>query len=219
MRVVTANARKELSPALVEALVRQVGRLGADVILWQEVETRDHRRAIEALPGYATFWPGGPADAIPISYRLATFTTARFGQVRRAHAGEAKVTPARYVASIILTDLDGVVWPVVNTHMISAAWTRHPERRKRWNRHARILARRCRYLARRWGRVVGGGDVNRDHWTPAGTVGIWPQRPTHGSRRYDLLFVRGRIALNATAWSVDTASDHHAVVVDLEAVL
>lgn len=217
IRVATCNARKELRGVQVDRLVASIQHLGADVILWQEVETTHHRSAIAALPGFLTYWPGGAANAVPISYRADRFSIANGRKAFLTHKGEKGVTPARYVVQLVLTTTAGVVWPVLNTHMISQAWTTHPERRGRYKKHARVLATRARVLALRYGRVVGGGDVNRSRWKPAGTVGLWAKHGTHGSAFYDLLFTRGRVALVGGVVRVQTISDHDALVARLEA--
>ena len=78
------------------------------------------------------------------------------------HGGEAKVTPARYVNWVVLQRRGTQKrFAFVNTHFISGAWNKHPDRRARWRRHAEVLRTVVRTLRSRGLRVFVLGDFNR----------------------------------------------------------
>jgi hypothetical protein len=114
----------------------------AGVIGWQEVNDPVDRRKLDRRlgSGYATFYPAaGPAKAVPISWRVDRFAKVDSGSVR-THQGQAQVTPARYVNWVVL-EIRGTSkrFVFVNTHFISGAWSGHPERQARWNKHYQVL--------------------------------------------------------------------------------
>ncbi|OEV05381.1 hypothetical protein AN216_03405 [Streptomyces oceani] len=112
-----------------------------DVIGWQEMnDPADRKRLKNKLPRYNHFIPKKkPARAVPISWRQDKFTFVR-GHAVLTHKGEAKVTPNRYVTWALLehrkTDERLIV---MNTHFISGAWSKHPDRQGRWLKHAKKL--------------------------------------------------------------------------------
>lgn len=141
----------------------------AAVTGWQEI-ARSYRRRLRAVDGWATYWPGLPlsmARAVPISWRARRFKRVAAGYVR-THLGEAKVTPSRFVAWVVLKDgRTGQTFWRVNTHYISKAWTGHPERQERWLLHDRKLAGVVQMLLEKHGPDgVVGGDFNRDIGSP-----------------------------------------------------
>lgn len=209
MRIVTCNARRQLDAEAAQLVVK-LATSHADVVLWQELETPAHRHAVDQLAGWSTYWPGGAANAVAISWRDAAVYRVRLKRRRLVHKGEAGVTPARYIVRVVLDDDDGS-WAIINTHKISQAWTSHPERRPRWRRHARMERRRARLMLARWGRVVGGGDQNRDRWAPAGTDGHWPAHGTLGREFYDVLYTAGDVELVDGPRRISTPSDHDAL--------
>lgn len=211
MRIVTCNARRQLHAEAAEHVVRIVTAY-ADVVLWQELETPAHRFAVDQLPGWSTYWPGGAANAVAISYRDAVVARVRVKRKRRVHRGEAGVTPARYIVRLVFDDPQGRTWPLINTHKISQAWTSHPERRRRWRRHARMERRRVASMLFWWGRVIGGGDQNRNRWSPAGTDGHWAALGTLGRDTfYDVLYTAGDVELVDGPRRIRTPSDHDAL--------
>lgn len=109
-----------------------------DVIGWQEMNTpADRKRLRNQLSGYAHFFPEkAPARAVPISWRKDTFKRVRAGSVL-THKGEGGVTPNRYVNWALLEHrAEKQRFIVLNTHFISGAWSKHPERQGRWLKHA-----------------------------------------------------------------------------------
>ncbi|MCK1796920.1 hypothetical protein MTQ01_13025 [Streptomyces sp. XM4193] len=113
----------------------------ADVIGWQEVQDpQDRERLRKKLGGYGHFMPGkNPARQVPISWRKDTFEFVK-GAAELTHKGEAKVTPNRYVVWAVLKHKKTNKRLVaMNTHFISGAWNKHPNRQARWLTHAEKL--------------------------------------------------------------------------------
>lgn len=114
----------------------------AGVIGWQEVNDPADRQKLNRRLGsaYSTFYPAaGPAKAVPISWRVSRFAKVSSGS-KQTHGGQAHVTPARYVNWVVLEIRGtGKRFVVVNTHFISGAWSGHPERQARWNKHYQVL--------------------------------------------------------------------------------
>lgn len=138
----------------------------AGVIGWQEVnDPADRDKMRNRLGGdYAHYVPpDGPAKAVPISWRVPRFQLMSAGSVR-THGGEAGVTPARYVNWVILrAGGAGPRFIVVNTHFISGAWSKHPERQARWLRHYDVLREKVAQLRRNHPNlpIFVVGDFNR----------------------------------------------------------
>ncbi|MFC4492928.1 endonuclease/exonuclease/phosphatase family protein [Streptomyces ovatisporus] len=109
-----------------------------DVIGWQEMNTAaDRKRLRTELSGYGHFLPReGAAGAVPISWRKDTFKLIKADAVL-THKGEARVTPSRYVTWALLEHrAKKQRFVMMNTHFISGAWSKHPERQGRWLKHA-----------------------------------------------------------------------------------
>lgn len=212
-RVVTCNAKKELDPAEAAKVVRTVTE-HADVVLWQEIETAGHRQAIKLLDDdWTTWWPGGSANACPISYRHSVFPKVRRqGRSVKTVDGEDGVTPNRHMNDIVLTDRAGISWAFLNTHFISKAWTDNPERRPRWRTQDRRFALRARNLSLRWGRVVAGTDANKSKYRPKGMHAAFAAAGTYGKAFYDGLFYRGQVSIAVFPKALKTLSDHRALV-------
>lgn len=211
IRVTTSNMFKNLNDAEVDRHIARIVEV-SDVVLWQEC-TRDHRgnlRKIGAL-GWATYFPS-ELGGLAISWRTDLFTVYRGGVARRVVPGIRSIDPSRGFCDIVLEDQDGEVWPFLDAHMTHQAWSSHPERRPRWWLQAWRLRRRMRRLKRRYGRAVGGADVNRDHWKPRGTVGHWPNEGTIGAKQYDVIFTKGDVQAAGVAQAIHTPSDHDSVV-------
>lgn len=212
IRVVTCNAKKELHGADVRKVVA-IAAEHADVIFWQEIETQTHRIAVRSLAGsgFATYWPGGAANAVPISYRRGRFRIVKKAR-RILHLGRRGVTPSRWTTFLVLDDLlTRQRFAAQNLHLISQAWTSHPERRALWTKGARKAGRLAARLVKNRGALVGGGDMNRDQWAPKGTVGVWTDHGTYGNAHYDTLFFDGAMMLVGEPKRLPTASDHDAL--------
>lgn len=210
IRVMTCNALKSLDERAAAKLIVKV-TAQADIILWQEL-TSTHKKLLRNRAGWSSYFPDNPWG-IGISWRVQRFAVARPGRSRNVVPGIKRVDPARGFADIVLKDKHTqVLWPVVSAHMTHQAFTSHPERRPRWWLQAAALRIRSRRLARRWGRVVGGADVNRHRWAPGRTDGVWARSGTFGKAKYDVLWHRGDVRLAGTAQTLPTPSDHHALV-------
>lgn len=185
----------------------------AHVLGWQEVETAWHRMALHRLDAkvWAHYLPAGPAGAVPLSWRKDLFTVVSRGS-RRTILGIARVTPNRYINHVVLRHTEtGTVFVAMNTHMISAAFTRHPGRRALWWVHARLLRWQTVRLARKWGGVTGSGDMNRNKWAPPWARWSYPQHGTHGAEFYDALWSRGTVETGRVTRRT-LLSDHDGVV-------
>ena len=215
-RHATANIKSNpLMPvAKASADIRAVA-VHAGVIGWQEIH-HTYRPSIRALASFTTYWPGkrfsADANAVPISWRTRRFKLIASG-VKRTHFGRPGVTPARYIAWVVLEDVaTGERHWRINTHYISAAWSRHPERRPLWEKHDRKLAKIVLRLIWEHGpNGVIGADFNRDIGSPRLT-GI--ARRNGGKRRvgqhYDWLYVFGGAPTPETKLPLN--SDHDAVI-------
>lgn len=210
VRVVTCNALKTLNAAQVKVLLDQVLPV-ADVVLWQELRPV-HRHAILQSAGWASYFPGDGPWGVGISWRTAKFVVHRSGRAHRVVPGIKHVDPARGFLDIVLRDRrSATLWAVLSAHMTHQAFTKHPERRPRWRLQAVRLRLRSRRLARKFDRMIGGGDMNRHHWHPGGTYGSWAGHGTYGKAMYDTLWRRGRVGLTVRATRIRTPSDHDAL--------
>lgn len=186
----------------------------AGVIGWQEVNDPADRDKLRNRLGaeYRTFFPDdGPAKAVPISWRDDRFALVGSGAVR-THDGEAGVTPARYVVWIQLEIRGpGTRFIVVNTHFISGAWSGHPERQARWNRHYQVLKDKVADLKRNHpGKpIFVVGDFNRrlamDMPTPIRFVPV-----NGGGVPIDHMYAPTNISHTNVTRQPQWGSDHHA---------
>jgi hypothetical protein len=185
----------------------------AGVIGWQEVNDPADRAKLQRTlgpQGFRTFLPqAGPAKAVPISWRTKYFVLRGSGSVL-THKGEAKVTPNRYVNWVILQRRGTQErFAFVNTHFISAAWTRHPERRARWLHHAQVLRQVISNLRAQGLRVFAVGDFNRHKAIPLpGMV----YAPVAGTKAVplDQIYVTQGTAHSASQRLPKNGSDHFA---------
>lgn len=187
----------------------------AGVIGWQEVNDPEDRRKLDNRLGgeYATFYPAdGPAKAVPISWRVNRFRKLGSGSVR-THGGEAGVTPARYVNWVILrvrgTDKRLVV---VNTHFISGAWSGHPERQARWNRHYQVLKDRVATLRRNHPNkpVFVVGDFNRRKAMDMPNPVRWVRVRDVSGVPIDQMYAQTNVSHSLVTRKPRWGSDHHA---------
>ncbi len=187
----------------------------AGVIGWQEVESpaaSDKLRNRLGAEYKHYFGGGGPASAIPISWRAERFAKLGAGSVR-THGGEAGVTPARYVNWVRLqVRATGAQLIVVNTHFISGAWSGHPERQDRWKRHYQVLRDKVATLKQNHPGVpiFVIGDFNRAkamdmpnpvQWVPVAGVSGVP---------IDHMYAPSNIPHSSVSRLPKWGSDHHA---------
>lgn len=211
IRLASCNAKKELTGAAPREVINQAAGV-ADVIVWQEIETSAHKIAIRNLRDFHTYWPGGSADAVPISFRKGRFTQVHANK-KRILLGIPRVTPTRWTTHVVLRDqVSNQVFAVQNVHMISQAFTKYPKRRGKWDRSFGRLSSRSAKILRNRGALIGGGDFNANKRKPNGTKGAWADHGTFGSAFYDTLFYAGSIKLVAGPKRVPTKSDHDIIV-------
>lgn len=184
----------------------------AGVIGWQEVNDpvdRDKmRNRLGADYSHAVF--SGAASAVPISWNSRFAKVAQFSV--KTHDGEAGVTPARYVNSVILQNKEtGMKFAFVNTHFISGAWGGdHPERQARWLRHLEVLKSEVsRLQSTERVRVVVVGDFNRRRAESLPNLRMLDVKDVAGYT-IDQIYVPGA-AVSTASWQLATfGSDHHA---------
>ena len=214
-RQVTANIKSNPLMTLEKAKadIDLVAAQGA-VIGWQEIH-KFYRPAARALDGFETYWPGKrfsrDANAVPISWRTARFELIASG-VKRTHFGRPGVTPARYIAWVVLRDRrSGQTFWRVNTHYISGAWSKHRERRPRWEKHDRKLGKVVlQLLAEHGPNGVIGGDFNRDIGSASMNTMLRTHGGDHVGHHYDHEYVFGGEAGPMTRLALN--SDHDAVI-------
>ena len=214
-RHITANIKSNPLMSLEKATadIDLVAAQGA-VIGWQEIH-KLYRPAVRALDGFTTYWPGArtsrDANAVPISWRTARFELVASG-VKRTHFGRPGVTPARYIAWVVLRDRrSGETFWRVNTHYISGAWSTHRERRPRWEKHDRKLGKVVLHLLSEHGpRGIIGGDFNRDIGSASMNAMLRTHGGDHVGHHYDHEYVFGGEAGPMTQLALN--SDHDAVV-------
>jgi len=186
----------------------------AGVIGWQEIH-KLYRPTVRTLPGFTTYWPGRrfsrDANAVPISWRTAYFEMVASG-VQRTHFGRPGVTPARYIAWVVLRDLrSGQVFWRVNTHYISAAFTRHRSRRPMWEKHDRKLGNLVLKLLWEHGEHgVVGGDFNNEIGSGRLNAMLRIHGGDHVGQHYDHEYVFGGDAGPMTRLPLN--SDHDGIV-------
>lgn len=205
--VATCNAKKELGPTAAKAVVRQAAA-NADVIFWQEIETAAHKAAIVGLAEFHTYWPGGSANAVPISFRKTRFRLVSKSKTR-LHFGRRGNTPARWSVTVSLEDfVSRKTTAFQGCHLVQQAFTSRPKNLPLWKKGARIVTARAKRAVRTRGAVVGGGDMNRNRWAPAGTKAVWTSHGTYGNAHYDTLFYAGSVRLIDGPERIPTVSDH-----------
>lgn len=211
--VVTCNAKKELRGAAVKRTVHLAAE-HADVILWQEIETAEHRLALRLLGDFDTFWPGGkrsPARAVPISFRRDRFDLIH-GNSLRINTGIRWNYPNRYLNHAVLRDQQtNLLTGFADMHAIQQAFTTRKRYRPAWDRGARRAEDKLEQILHNRGAVIFGGDMNRNRWAPEGTHGIWTPHGTFGGAHYDTLAYAGKAAPVGEPWRIPTPSDHDAM--------
>lgn len=193
----------------------------APVIGWQEAEVKTAPNVMQKLnriPGYKTWWPAGKkpkpfsANAVPISWRKAQFDLVDKGSTNTI-GGQAGVTPSRWVNWVVLKNTNTQKqFTFVDTHFISAAYTRHPDRLPRWKTHLDVLNQVLGDLAAKYpGQpTVVVGDFNRPAYSPlSGLTPItWPGA---GARvPYDQLYATTGLATQRAVRLGTYGSDHFA---------
>lgn len=208
-RVATCNAKKELGTVAAASVINKAASV-ADVILWQEIETSRHRKAVKALSkkGWATYWPGGSASATPISWRTTRFHLLSKTK-RRLNKGRRFKYPTRNATKVVLQDrVSRMATGFMDSHFIQQTTTAHKEWRPAWRAGANLFEDYIIDVLRSRGAVIGGLDANDSKYVPEGTTGVRDEHGTHGSAKYDLLFYVGNVQLIGDVKRIPTASDH-----------
>lgn len=220
----SSNIKKDLSAGAIQS---DVNEMASKVDVWglQEIETPAHTAALKALGNFEIYWPGGtPAkgrfpgwdNSVPIMWRKEMFTKLGSGKIQ-THGGEGGVTPPRYVAWVILKHkATGATLVRVNTHFISSAWTSAPERKARWLKHEDLMVAKIHSLAKKYGHVVSGGDINRGgKYRFAGATMLYPDAPTYdGGAYYDTIWLNGTSSLgHGSVTRTELNSDHDGIAV------
>jgi hypothetical protein len=173
-RVVSLNVKSNplMSAYKVRADVDKAAKLGADVIMWQEIQPDYYKnivRAENSTGGNGQWKHYLTGYAIPISIRVGGDSpwVVRDTGVKLMHGGLAKVSPNRYVTWIKAYNKQSRQTTIfMNTHMVSGAWNgkdnyRDDWRKKMWNIHFAKQSELIKDFSNRGYTVVYGGDFNR----------------------------------------------------------
>jgi hypothetical protein len=190
----------------------------ADVIGWQEVDSYGKVNGVNKLNksmakiGYAVVPQTGAASADAISYNAAKFTLADSGKVKTVK-GKSDVTPARFITWARLIDKrTGKQFVFANTHFISGAFTNHPERMKKWQKHAAVLQQ---WVAGVQQAVPGlpvyvVGDFNAKPTLDLQNLRQLADKGKPAMRGYDRVYVSGSVRCGPSHVLAKYGSDHNA---------
>jgi hypothetical protein len=174
IRVVSLNVKSNplMSAGKVRADVDKAAKLGADVIMWQEIQPDYYKnivRSENSTGGNGRWKHYFTGYAIPISIRVAGDSpwVVKDTGVRKMHNGMAKVSPHRYVTWLkVYNKQSRQTTILMNTHMVSGAWNGRYNRaddwrKKMWNIHFAKQSELIKDFSNRGYTVVYGGDFNR----------------------------------------------------------
>lgn len=177
IRAATINVRSNpiMSRDKVVADVDRAAKMGADVLMWQEISPdyyKDVIRAEKIGDPRRGEWRTFQQDlAVPITVRLGGDSPWEFVSEGRKlmHGGRAKVSPNRYISWVVLKDrTSGRKTVFMNTHMVSGAWNGKPDtddawRQEVWQKHRGEQAKNIAGFNGQGLSVVYGGDFNRQN--------------------------------------------------------
>ncbi|MGH3646640.1 MAG: hypothetical protein ACRDTM_05640 [Micromonosporaceae bacterium] len=187
----------------------------ADVIGWQEVDsTAARQKMVQQLgSGYDHYLPAEiPARAVPISWRVSKLRLLNTG-FQRTHDGEAGVTPARYIVWVSLEVREtGKRFIFLNTHFISGAWNKHPERQARWLKHYTILYNKVERFRELHPEkpIFVVGDFNRHKAMPMPSPIKWVPVKDVSGVPIDQIYAPSNISHGLVARKFKWGSDHYA---------
>jgi hypothetical protein len=218
VRIVSVNImdNPDMADRLVRADVREVRELGGWVLFQEIGERADHLAISEVLgPDWDVHFPG---LAIPIAVKDFWKVKAE-GKVK-LHDGKAKVSPARYLAWVDL-DIGGNLDPILmNTHLVSGAWSTpaKPEqkwRQEMWNLSYKKIKAKIEEFNKQGRCVILGGDFNRASVTPF--TDRWRWLGQHGIDKIGCSnpIPRPNITVVGDAKHIDLNSDHDALQVTI----
>lgn len=138
---------------------------GSGILLLQEIRPSYYKQACREV--FSSGWHYAHLDTEnPILWKSAFWRKVDSGKIL-AHRGRARTSSARHITWVLLQHIaTKAVLLVVNTHMVSAAfsarWALHKRwRRKAWQRHWELQRRLIRTWQNKGVPIVGGGDHNR----------------------------------------------------------
>lgn len=169
MRLISANIKSNplMKQEHVVADLLKVHAV-AGVVLWQELEPQRYKDALRS--NFNRGWEHTHLETeIPISYQADIWQVVpELSGKALMHPGRKLVTPERFVVWTGLrrkhSRLDPII--VMNTHMISGAFSNHYPltknwRRKQWEAHFAHQQGLVKDLIMGGHTVLGGGDTNR----------------------------------------------------------
>lgn len=123
------------------------------------------------------------------------------------------MTPARYLTWVILeVDTTGKRFIFINTHFISGAWNRHPERQARWQKHYQILYSRVETFRRHHPNkpIFVVGDFNRSKAMPMPSPVRWVPVEGVSGVPIDQMYASSNISHSKVSRLYKWGSDHYA---------
>ena len=230
------NVQRTMTQEHVTADLEHAFSLGADTVVFNEIETTWHRLEVArlaAVHGYGHFSPPGAAGAVVVAWRLEAGTVAYRKSILCA-TGMRGLSPNRYYNRVKFKRHDtGEYVAVSGTHMWSSGWTGTHDhdaiRRAHWHAHMWVMGPAFRRTTRHNVVSIGSGDLNRPPYTfrkgkvltrlisPRGMVsaGYAHTDHTHGSETFDYVwFASRRVPVVVDSWSTPAFnSDHDGVLV------
>lgn len=168
-RVMTLNIRQDLSAAKWAADAQSASTM-TDVLAMQEGNRVANRTAmLDAMQaqGWAVWVPETGGTELPVAWNASLFAFVS-GQSVMVHKGQPKVTPARFINTVVLEDLQtGEDVAVVNTHTINHgavdAGLQPNDRTPRLKKHILMLRDAITAAEQITPNVVATGDLNVNH--------------------------------------------------------
>lgn len=184
-----------------------------DLVGYQENDPKVVRARLAGKNSSLTVTEGeGPASAIPVAYNAAKLRKM-WSSDQLTHKGIAHVSPNRY-NHVEPFAVAGARRPlvIVNKHMISAAWTRHPWRKGLWWLDYWKTAAILRWAISMDYHIVLTGDLNRNVKRTGGR--LWPKylRVAHHNGYYDYVLYRAAKSERMTVkggWNGQKAGSDH----------
>lgn len=168
MRVTTANIKcnpKMVQP-FVDSDIRHVSYIPG-IIMGQEIEIPRYKKSWVLTMRKRSRITVGIAQECPISIPTKVWQRVGDVEIRLMHKGKAHVSPDRFVTvQRTVRKADGLKVAFMNTHMVSAAWSRRivlskAWRREMWSVHWRKMMQWVTDLQADGYTVILGGDFNK----------------------------------------------------------
>jgi uncharacterized membrane protein YgcG len=223
---ISANIKSNplMSHADAAADINEVGSVldaRTGVIGWQEIAPDYYQADLRRQgPRLVTYWPGGYANAVPISWSKNYHRHA--AGATQTHGGIAHKSPARFVVWVALRDDGGHQFWHINTHFISEAYSDDPSRQHWWQTHRQVLINTVKRMQDRYGpHGTITGDFNRYRYEDPQLIDLgahyhWPASDAAGiSRGYDYLISFGGWGDPSDVTRMGLHSDHDGVRINL----